>query len=48
MLFGGTCPLLGAAHSDAVFDAHPAAGGAGQARERVKLAGAEADRWGQN
>lgn len=48
MLFGGTCPLLGAAHSDAVFDAYPAAGGVGQARERVKLAGAEADRRGQS
>lgn len=30
MLLGGARPPLGAAHPDAVFDAHPAAGRAGQ------------------
>lgn len=33
MLLGRTCPPLGAAHADAVFDAHPAAGRAGRLGE---------------
>ena len=40
VLLGGARPPMGAAHADAVFDAHPAAGRAGQVGERVKLAAA--------
>lgn len=40
MLLGGARPPLGAAYADSVFDAHPAAGSAGRAGERAKLAGA--------